>query len=85
MRVVPPVRSAAIDVIRGTIAFVASAVAKKAGRVGVAAAKSAVLGGAELPLFDALQYDHAIHWDCMRRGNFVDGVANFVKRFGSKA
>jgi enoyl-CoA hydratase len=63
----------------------ASAVAKKAGRVGVAAAKSAVLGGAELPLFDALQYDHAIHWDCMRRGNFVDGVANFVKRFGSKA
>jgi enoyl-CoA hydratase len=63
----------------------ASAVAKKAGRVGVAAAKSAVLGGAELPLFDALQYDHAIHWDCMRRGNFLDGVANFVKRFGSKA
>jgi enoyl-CoA hydratase len=63
----------------------ASAVAKKAGRVGVVAAKSAVLGGAELPLFDALHYDHAIHWDCMRRGNFVDGVANFVKRFGSKA
>jgi enoyl-CoA hydratase len=63
----------------------ANAVAKKAGRVGVAAAKSAVLGGAELPLFDALQYDHAIHWDCMRRGNFVDGVANFEKRFGSKA
>ena len=63
----------------------ASAVAKKAGRVGVVAAKSAVLGGAELPLFDALQYDHAIHWNSMRRGNFVDGVANFVKRFGSKA
>jgi enoyl-CoA hydratase len=63
----------------------ASTVAKKAGRVGVAAAKSAVLGGAELPLFDALQYDHAIHWDCMRRGNFVGGVADFVTRFGSKA
>ncbi len=63
----------------------ASAIAKKAGRIGVAAAKSAVLGGAELPLFDALQYDRSIHWDAMRRGNFVSGVANFIARFGSKA
>jgi enoyl-CoA hydratase len=63
----------------------ASAVAKKAGRIGVAAAKLAILGGVELPLFDALQYDHAIHWDCMRRGNFPGGVAGFVKRFGSGA
>jgi enoyl-CoA hydratase len=63
----------------------ASAVAKKAGRIGVAAAKSAVLGGVELPLFDALQYDRSIHWDAMRRGNFVSGVANFTERFGSKA
>jgi enoyl-CoA hydratase len=61
----------------------ATAVAKKAGRVGVVAAKSAVLGGAELALFDALQYDRAVHWDAMRRGNFVSGVASFVKRFGS--
>jgi len=43
-----------------------------------------VLGGAELTLSDALQYDHAIHWDSMRRGNFSNGVSNFVKRFGSK-
>jgi enoyl-CoA hydratase/carnithine racemase len=61
----------------------ATATAKKAGRIGIAAAKSAVLGGVELPLFDALQYDRAVHWDAMRRGNFVNGVANFVKRFGS--
>jgi enoyl-CoA hydratase len=60
----------------------AAAVAKKAGRIGIAAAKSAVLGGAELPLFDALQCDRTVHWDAMRRGNFVNGVANFVKRFG---
>lgn len=63
----------------------ATAVAKKAGRIGVAAAKSAVLGGVELPLFDALQYDRSIHWDAMRRGNFVSGVGSFVARFGSKA
>jgi enoyl-CoA hydratase len=63
----------------------AAAVAEKAGRIGIAAVKNAVLGGAELPLFDALQYDHALHWDSMRRGKFVAGVASFVKRFGSKA
>jgi enoyl-CoA hydratase len=62
----------------------ATAVAKKAGRIGVVAAKSSVLGGAELTLSDALQYDHAIHWDSMRRGKFSSGVSNFVKRFGSK-
>jgi enoyl-CoA hydratase len=62
----------------------AGAVAKKAGRIGVVAAKSAVLGGVELPLFDALQYDRSIHWDAMRRGHFISGVGNFVRRFGSK-
>jgi len=61
----------------------AAAVAKKAGRIGVAAAKSAVLFGVELPLLDALQFDRIVHWDAMRRGNFVSGVDNFVKRFGS--
>lgn len=60
----------------------AAAVAKKAGRIGVSAAKTAILGGAEMPLFDALALDRSVHWDCMRRGNFRSGVANFVKRFG---
>jgi enoyl-CoA hydratase len=60
----------------------ASAVAKKAGRIGVSAAKTAILGGAEMPLFDALIFDRSVHWDCMRRGNFRGGVAHFVKRFG---
>lgn len=60
----------------------AAAVAKKAGRIGVAAAKSAVFGGAELPLMEALVLDRSLHWDAMRRGNFRAGIADFVKRFG---
>jgi enoyl-CoA hydratase len=62
----------------------AAAVAKKAGRIGVHAAKRAILGGAELPLMDALELDRSVHWDAMRRGNFLPGAADFVKRFGSK-
>lgn len=60
----------------------ASAVATKAGRIGVSAAKAAVFGGAELPLMEAMVLDRSIHWDSMRRGNFRSGIANFVKRFG---
>lgn len=60
----------------------AAGVAKKAGRIGVSAAKLAVLGGSEMPLFDALAFDRTVHWDCMRRGHFSSGVADFVKRFG---
>jgi enoyl-CoA hydratase len=78
-RLVPPE-----TLLADTEAF-AGAVARKAGRVGVAAAKAAVLGGAEMPLFNALEYDRSIHWDAMRRGNFVNGLANFVERFISKA
>jgi enoyl-CoA hydratase/carnithine racemase len=62
----------------------AAGIAKKAGRVGVAAAKRIVMGGAELPLYDALEYGAAVHWDAMRRGNFKAGVADFMARFGSK-
>ena len=60
----------------------AEAVAKKAGRIGIAAAKRAIFGGAELPLASAMALDHAVHWDAMRRGNFRDGAVQFVKRFG---
>jgi enoyl-CoA hydratase len=64
-------------------AFAAEA-ARKAGRIGLAAAKRAVLGGAELPLYEALELDRAVHWDAVRRGNFVAGVDAFVEQFASK-
>jgi enoyl-CoA hydratase/carnithine racemase len=57
-------------------------VARKAGRIGVAAAKRAILGGAELPLYEALELDRSLHWDSMRRGNFKAGVNAFVEKFG---
>jgi len=60
----------------------ASETARKAGRIGVAAAKRAILTGAELPLGEALDFDRSIHWDAMRRGNFLAGVNAFVERFG---
>lgn len=69
------------NLLRDAEEFAAS-VAKKAGRTGVAAAKRAILGGVELPLFEALDYDRSLHWDNMRRGNFTAGVSDFVKRFG---
>lgn len=56
--------------------------AQRAGRIGVAAAKRLALDGAELPLSDALAFDHDVHWDSMRRGNFLPGVDAFVKKFG---
>jgi enoyl-CoA hydratase len=61
----------------------AAAVARKAGRIGVSAAKRAILGGWEVPLQEAMLLDQSVHWDCMRRGNFLAGVADFVNRFGS--
>lgn len=63
----------------------ATDVAKKAGRIGVHAAKRAILGGPELPLLEALEFDRSLHWDAMRRGNFLPGAESFVKRFGSKS
>jgi enoyl-CoA hydratase len=60
----------------------AGSVAAKAGRIGVAAAKRAILTGPELPLVEAMDLDRSLHWDSMRRGNFLPGVAAFVERFG---
>lgn len=61
----------------------AAAVAKKAGRIGVSAAKKSILGGWELPLQEALELDRSLHWDAMRRGNFQRGVGDFINRFGA--
>jgi enoyl-CoA hydratase len=61
----------------------AAAVARKAGRIGVAATKRSILGGAELPLYEALELDRSLHWDSIRRGNFLRGVDAFVARFAS--
>jgi enoyl-CoA hydratase/carnithine racemase len=69
------------EVIAQAQAF-AEAAAKKAGPVGLAAAKRAILGGAELPLQEALEFDRSVHWDAMRRGGFRAGAAAFAKRFG---
>jgi enoyl-CoA hydratase len=63
----------------------AAEVAGKAGRIGVAALKRAVLGGVELPLYEALELDRSLHWDALRRGNFRKGVQAFVDRFASKS
>lgn len=62
----------------------AGAVAGKAGRVGVNAAKRAILDGASLPLYEAMELDRSVHWDAMRRGGFLPGVADFVARFGRR-
>ncbi|WP_329013134.1 enoyl-CoA hydratase/isomerase family protein [Streptomyces sp. NBC_00690] len=56
--------------------------ARRAGRVGLSAARRAVFTGRELPLAEALELDHSLHWDAMRRGNFLPGVESFTKRFG---
>jgi enoyl-CoA hydratase len=63
----------------------AAEVAGKAGRIGVAALKRAVLGGVELPLYEALELDRALHWDAVRRGNFRKGVQSFVDQFASRS
>jgi enoyl-CoA hydratase/carnithine racemase len=59
-------------------------IARKAGRIGASAAKRAVLGGVELPLYEALELDRSLHWDALRRGNFRRGVQAFVDQYASK-
>ena len=61
----------------------ATSVADKAGRIGVTSAKQAVFGLSELPLSAAMPLDGALHWDTMRRGNFLTGVEAFAKRYAS--
>jgi enoyl-CoA hydratase len=60
-------------------------VAGKAGRIGVTCAKQAIFGAGELPLSAALPLDSVLHWDTMRRGNFLTGVEAFAKRYASGA
>ena len=61
----------------------AGEVAGKAGRIGVNCAKRAIFGGDELPLDSALQLDGELHWDTMRRGNFLAGLEAFAARYAS--
>jgi enoyl-CoA hydratase len=70
------------EVLDAAIAF-ASEVAAKAGRIGVNAAKTSLFGGAELPLVPAMALDRSVHWDSMRRGNFLPGVEAFTTKFAS--
>jgi enoyl-CoA hydratase/carnithine racemase len=60
-------------------------VAGKAGRIGVSCAKQAIFGAGELPLSSALPLDGVLHWDTMRRGNFLAGVEAFARRYASGA
>jgi len=76
-RVYPPE-----ELIAGTEAF-AARIAKRAGRIGVNAAKRGILDAIELPIYEALEFDRSVHWDAMRRGGFTSGIEAFVERFGS--
>lgn len=66
----------------GALAF-AGQVAGKAGRIGVSCAKRAIFGAGELPLSAAMPLDGVLHWDTMRRGNFLAGVEAFTQRYAS--
>lgn len=61
----------------------AAEVARKAGRIGVHGAKRSVHIGGEMPLEAALALDQSVHWDAMRRGNFISGVESFVDKYGA--
>ena len=61
----------------------AARISARAGRIGINAAKRGVLDAAELPLYEALEFDRSVHWDAMRRGGFIPGIEAFVERFGS--
>lgn len=58
-------------------------VARKAGRIGVTCAKRAVFVAGELSLDSAMVLDSTMHWDTMRRGNFLAGVEGFAARYAS--
>lgn len=63
----------------------ANEAATKAGRIGVNSAKRAVFDIGELPLGPAMEMDRILHWDTMRRGNFLAGVEAFASQYGQKA
>jgi enoyl-CoA hydratase/carnithine racemase len=71
------------ELLPQTVEF-ATTIAAKAGRVGINAAKRAILDGSSLPLYEAIELDRSVHWDSMRRGGFLPGVTDFVARFGSR-
>ena len=73
------------DEVRAAAETFAAEVAAKAGRIGVSAAKRSIQVGAEMPLGAALQLDQSVHWDAMRRGNFLPGVDAFVTKFGQSS
>jgi len=64
-----------------TLSF-ARRVAKRAGRVGVNAAKRLTLDASTMQFEDAIEFDRSVHWDSMRRGGFLPGIEAFVARFG---
>lgn len=70
------------DALTVALAF-AREVADKAGRIGVTCAKRAVFVAGELPLDSAMVLDSTMHWDTMRRGNFLPGVKGFAARYAS--
>ena len=71
------------SLISDTQAF-ARALASKAGRIGINAAKRAILDGSSLGMSEAIELDRAVHWDSMRRGGFLPGLTEFVARFGGR-
>jgi enoyl-CoA hydratase len=75
----------AADELNDAVVGFACNAADKAGRIGIAAAKKALLGGTELPLAAALELDRSLHWDAMRRGNFLRGVESFVSQYGKSS
>jgi enoyl-CoA hydratase len=70
------------DALTAALTF-AREVAGKAGRIGVTCAKRAVFVAGELPLDSAMVLDSTMHWDTMRRGNFLAGVKAFAARYAS--
>ena len=56
--------------------------AARAGRIGINAAKRAILDAASMPYEEAMALDHAVHWHAMHNGGFIPGVEDFVRRFG---
>jgi enoyl-CoA hydratase len=72
------------DELLGQTISYATVAAKRAGRRGISAAKRAVFTGAELSLPDGLEFDRAVHWDSVRRGDFAGTVDAFTARFAQE-
>jgi enoyl-CoA hydratase len=75
-------RLCADDTATATALAFATRTAERAGPVGVAALKTSVMRGSSQDMSAALTLDRSLHWDAMRRGNFLSGVEQFAKTFG---